>query len=370
MNLPINPIIITDQIMNKQIVFISITVLLILVLQSAGAQESKPWYQDVPYRNPQPNPKAKELKLIKVSGSKFQDSDGKTILFRGVSISDPDKIERQGHWNKKHFEKVKETGAMIVRIPVHPVAWRERTPEKYLELLDQAVDWCTDLGMYVIIDWHSIGNLEMGLFQNPMYNTSKQETYEFWRTIASHFKGNNTVAFYEIFNEPTTYRGQLGSITWTEWKKINEDIISLIRSYDSETIPLVAGFDWAYDLTPLLNDPINAEGVAYVTHPYEFKRSRPWEPKWEENFGFAAAKYPVMATEFGFDLAPGQTVTDDHYGSRIISYLESKGISWVCWVFDPEWGPRLLKSWDTYELTGSGQFFEKAMHGELASQKH
>jgi len=55
-------------------------------------------------------------------------------------------------------------GTMLVRIPVHPVAWRERTPEKYLELLDQAVEWCTDLGMYIIIDWHTIGNLGMELF--------------------------------------------------------------------------------------------------------------------------------------------------------------------------------------------------------------
>ena len=75
-------------------------------------------------------------------------------------------------------------------------------------------------------------------------------------------------------------------------KQINENIISLIRSYDAETIPLVAGFDWAYDLTPIINEPINAEGIGYVTHPYDNKRSQPWEPKWEENFGFASGKYP------------------------------------------------------------------------------
>jgi hypothetical protein len=38
-------------------------------------------------------------------------------------------------------------------------------------------------------------------------------------------------------------------MTWPEWKKLNEDIIRLIRSYDPEPIPLVAGFDWAYELT-------------------------------------------------------------------------------------------------------------------------
>jgi aryl-phospho-beta-D-glucosidase BglC (GH1 family) len=355
--------------MKKNHFFIILLILAFVLVQNLGAQETRPWFQDGPFRFPKANPKTKALSLIKVEGNKFVNSEGKTILFRGISISDPDKIERQGHWNKNHFEKVKETGAMIVRIPVHPVAWRDRTPEKYLELLDQAIEWCTDLGMYVMIDWHSIGNLGMELFQNPMYNTSKQETYQFWRTIAQHFVGNNTVAFYEIFNEPTTYRGQLGSMTWAEWKGINEKIIELIRSFDKETIPLVAGFDWAYDLSPLHDDPINAEGIGYVTHPYENKRTQPWEPKWEENFGFAADKYPVVATEFGFGLRQGQTIDAQHYGNRIISYLESKGISWMCWVYDPEWGPRLLKSWDTYELTESGDFFKKAMHGELEFQK-
>jgi len=95
----------------------------------------QPWYQDEPFRRPVPNPKAKVLPLIKVDGNHFTDPEGKTILFRGLSISDPDKIQRQGHWNISHFEKVKETGAMVVRIPVHPIAWRERTPENILHCL-------------------------------------------------------------------------------------------------------------------------------------------------------------------------------------------------------------------------------------------
>ena len=354
--------------MKKSLPYVVPLFLAFCCLQVLTAQENRPWYQDEPFRRPVRNPKAKLLPSIKVEGNKFVNPEGATVLFRGLSISDPDKIERQGHWDKGHFDHVKDMGARLVRIPVHPVAWRERTPEKYLELLDQAVEWCTDLGMYVLIDWHSIGNLGMELFQNPMYNTSKQETYQFWRTIAQHFSGNNTVAFYEIFNEPTVYNGQLGSITWAEWKKINENIISLIRSYDSQTIPLVAGFDWAYDLTPLHLDPVNASGIGYVSHPYEFKRSQPWEPKWEEDFGFAAGNYPVMVTEFGFGVRPGQVINDDHYGNRIIKYLEGKGIGWLCWVYDPEWGPPMLKSWDTYEPTESGSFFKKAMHGQLEFQ--
>jgi len=310
------------------------------------------------------NPTSGSLPRIHVLRNKFVNDKGETVLFRGLSISDPDKIAHQGHWNKKHFEKVKEMGTMLVRIPVHPVAWRERTPAKYLQLLDSAVEWCTELGMYIIIDWHSIGNLKMELFQDPMYNTSQKETYEFWRTIARHFGGNNTVAFYELFNEPTTYRGQLGSISWSDWKKMMEDIIHLIRSFDTVAIPLVAGFDWAYDLTPLREEPINAENIGYVTHPYPFKRQEPWPPKWEEDFGFAASTYPIIATEIGFGLRTGDTIGPNHYGYQVTKYLESRGIGWVAWVFDPEWGPPMLKSWDTYELTPAGEFFKRAMQAK------
>ncbi len=85
---------------------------------------------------------------------------------------------------------------------------------------------------------------------------------------------------------------------------MNEDIIQLIRSFDTEKIPLVAGFDWAYDLTPLREEPIAAQGIAYVTHPYENKRSKPWEPKWEEDFGFCSGKVSSHRNRMGLQ-TPG-----------------------------------------------------------------
>lgn len=219
--------------------------------------------------------------------------------------------------------------------------------------------------MYVVIDWHSIGNLGMELFQDPSYNTSHTETYEFWRTIAEHFQGNNTAAFYELFNEPTLNFGKLGSMSWSEWKGINEKIIALIRSYDRDKIPLVAGLDWAYDLTPLLIEPIAAEGIGYVTHPYPHKRTPPYEPKWDEDFGFAAERYPVVATEFGFTLGKEGMSDNREYGKAIIAYLEGKHISWIGWVFDPLWRPSLITSWDSFELTEGGEFFKQALQGNI-----
>jgi len=327
------------------------------------------WWNQPPGEKLAENPHKKGLPFISVKGNEFINPKGETVILRGLAISDPDKLERQGYWNKKHFEEMKEMGANLVRIPIHPIAWRERTPEVYLKLLDDAVKWCTELKMYIIIDWHSIGNLKMELFQDSYYETTKKETYDFWRTIADHFEGNNTVAFYEIFNEPTLFFGCLGNMTWNEWKKINEDIINLIRAYDEETIPLVAGFDWAYDLKPIRDEPINAEGIGYTAHPYPFKRKKPWEPKWDEDFGFAKRKYPVLATEFGF--SPEEIEKDENkgYGEIVIGYLEEREISWVGWIFDADWNPQMIKSWEGYELTGSGDFFKKALQGKIDKDK-
>ena len=320
------------------------------------------WYNAQLPPGPKPN-KNTTLSLIMVKGNKFINAEGDTILFRGLAFADPDKIEADGRWKKEIFQSLKDLGANLVRIPIHPIAWRNRTPDKYLKLLDQAVNWSTELGLYVIIDWHSIGNLKAGLFQDPYYITSLTETLNFWRTIAQHFSGNNTVAFYELFNEPTLYNGQLGRMTWSEWREINEEMIELIRAFDKETIPLVAGLDWAYDLTPLNYDPVNAEGIGYVSHPYPHKRTPPYEPKWDEAFGFAAARYPVFATEFGFTLGDLSMKDNYEYGKAIIRFLEDRGISWAWWIYDPHWYPQMIKSWDNPTLTDNGQFFKDAADG-------
>ncbi len=331
-------------------------------VESGKTERTHWWWKESVQHRPFKTADARKLPLISVKGNAFIDPQGNKVLLRGVSIADPDKLEGQGYWRKEIFAKVKELGANVVRIPVHPVAWRERTPDQYLLLIDQAVEWCTESGLYIIIDWHSIGNLKTELFQNPMYNTSLKETREFWRAVAHRYAGNNTVAFYEIFNEPASIDNRLGPITWDEWKKINEEIIALIRGYDRETIPLVAGFDWAYDLTPLRINPIAAEGIGYVTHPYPHKRPKPWEQKWEEDFGFAADYFPVVASEFGFVLGKEGLADNGEYGEKIIGYLEGRGISWVAWIFDPDWTPRLIESLDSYTLTESGEFFKQAMH--------
>ena len=306
-----------------------------------------------------------ELPQIRVKGNSFIATDDKPFIFRGLNTSDPDRLMNIGHWNKAYFEEINKWGANIVRFPIHPTAWRKRGKEQYLRMLDEGVQWAKELGIYVIMDWHSIGNLRTEMYQNDMYDTTQKETYDFWRTLAKHYKGNTTVAFFELFNEPTIYNGQLGSCSWTEWKTLMEEIIGIIRAHGNTAIPLVAGFNWAYDLTPIATDPIKAEGIAYVSHPYPMKRDKPWEEKWTKDWGFVKEKYPLILTEIGFAGAEETgahvpVISDETYGDAITKYCDEKGISWVVWVFDPQWAPSLYSDWN-FTLTRHGKYFKKAL---------
>ena len=306
-----------------------------------------------------------KLPLVAVKGNKFMTADGKVIVFRGLDASDPDKLSKDGHWNKEYFEVVKSWGANVIRFPVHPVAWRSRGKENYIKLLDQGVQWAEEVGLYVIIDWHSIGNLRTEMYQNPMYETTKKVTFEFWRTMSRHYKDNTIVACFELFNEPTVQGGQLGVCSWREWKAMNEEMIVIIRANGSKAIPLVAGFNWAYDLTPVAKDPVHAEGIAYVSHPYPMKREKPWEPKWTADWGFVAEKYPVILTEIGFCGADEKgahvpVISDESYGDAITKYCAEKGISYTVWVFDPQWAPMLISDWN-FTPTRQGRYFKNAL---------
>ena len=315
-------------------------------------------------QSPEEGKEERELSFIRVQGNEFVDESGSQIVFQGLAIADPDKIAKDGHWNRKHFESIKSWGANLIRIPVHPRKFRTRGAKNYLKLLDQAVEWCGELEMYVIIDWHSIGNLRTRKFESDDYVTNKKETLEFWRAISQRFKDNPTIAFYEVFNEPARRYSGFGKCSWQQWKGMVEEIIDVIYDNDKSVIPLVAGFDWAYDLRDVKDHPIQREGVAYVTHPYPGKCAPPREPHWEAHFGFVTSHYPVIATEMGYstDRKLENMLDDGTYRNAILNYLGKKKISWCVWVFDPDWSPALIKSYG-YQPTHPGVFFRDAMLG-------
>jgi endoglucanase len=303
---------------------------------------------------------------IRVEGNRFVNASGATVVFQGVSIEDPDDLQRNGHWNRGLFEAIASWNANLVRLPVHPPRLRRRGAREYFELLDQAVLWANQLGLYLIMDWHSIGNLLQGRFQDPQYDTSEAETIQFWRSVASRYRQVPTVALYELFNEPTSGpQGRLGSSSWPDWKRFNEQLIDVIREHNPAAIALVAGFDWAYDLRPVAEAPVERPAVAYVSHPYPGKTRPPYPAKWDEAFGFVAQRYPLIATEIGYMPPDARgahvpAIDTGNYGPEITDYLARKGASWVAWCFSPGWPPTLIADW-SYTANDAGNQFRAVM---------
>lgn len=306
-----------------------------------------------------------QMPRITVDGNEFVDEIGTRFVFRGYSSSDPDNLERKHSWNLAYFQEMSHWGANVVRFPIHPSAWRSRGQEAYLQLLDQGIQWAAENNMYVILDWHSIGNLVEEKYLNDSYYTDVQETFEFWKVISKRYGDNPTVAFYELFNEPVN-NDKFGVLSWEQWKSTLEALIVEVRANGGEGIPLVAGFNWAYDLTPIRDQPIEAVGIAYVSHPYPQKRKAPWEQKWTEDWGFVKENYPIVLTEIGYctpdDPGAHVPVISDHgYGKAITAYSDQNNISYIVWVFDDRWSPRLYVD-DKFTPSYQGTFWKEKLN--------
>ena len=340
--------------------------LLVVALLFVSAVLAQTPATPVPFSAPPAEAKAAAtLPVITVQGNHFVNPAGETFVFRGLALADPAALLERGQWSRRYFEEAKKWNANVVRIPVHPSRWRQLGDEAYLKLLDEAVRWSGELGMYVIIDWHTIGNMLTGVYHLPMYVTSRDETFRFWYTIAERYKSNPTVALYELYNEPTNRDGNMGPMPWDAYRSLIEDLTYMIQKINPKAVVLVAGYNWGYELTAVRYEPIRASNVAYVTHPYPQKRRENWEFNWQRDWGFVAEKYPVVATEFGFMDEKGRgahvpVIGDETYGEAIIQFFEKRGISWTPWVFDAQWSPQLIDDWN-FTPTRQGVFFREKL---------
>lgn len=316
----------------------------------------------------QSNDDTVSLEAVHVEGNRFVNESGQTVVFRGLCLADPVKLVEEGQWSEEIFSKSEEWGANVVRFAVHPRNLNSFGWDAAFVAMDEGIEWAKRHGLYVIMDWHSIGSLKHGQFQDEMYRTTLDETLRFWTTVAERYKDEPAVALYELFNEPTCTIEGMTPVSWTDWKAILEQIIDAIRGINPDAVCLAAGFNWAYDLTAVAVEPIERAGVAYVSHPYPMKREEPWTGKWEADFGYVADTYPVICTEIGYCLEdePGAHIpvtATDSYGEQITSYLDSKGISFTVWCFDTSWAPMLISDW-AYTPTTQGRFFKNYLQSQ------
>jgi hypothetical protein len=73
------------------------------------------------------------------------------------------------------------------------------------------------------------------------------------------------------------------------------------------------------------NYMLNGHNVIYGTHVYDWPEKQP--ARWNQDFGYLAAKVPVMIGEFG------TTNCGTAYYEWVMNYADQKNIHWISWAW-------------------------------------
>lgn len=143
--------------------------------------------------------------------------------------------------------------------------------DRGFSLLDNAIEWCSEFGIWVVLDLHGAPggqngtNIDDGwgypwLFLSPR---EQERTCAIWHIIAERYKNNETVLGYDLLNEPLpVVHKEYYSLLDPLYKKITE----AIREVDTEHILILEGVNWASDITAL-GKPFD-DNVVYQFHKY------------------------------------------------------------------------------------------------------
>lgn len=211
----------------------------------------------------------------------------------------------------------------IVRFPVFPDRYLREAAHR--DELDRVVTAAASAGIYLILEFH-------GVQPDYQIGAPTAEALPAWQAFARRYGGLNHVAF-DLWNEPH-------DVSWRRWQQAAQGLIDAIRAEGAtETLIVVGGLDWAYDLSPLLDPANRLDGkgpLAYATHPYPFKGGPAHGPRqWDERFGRVAAEVPVLVTEFGAD-AEGDPFFKDPadaaaWVESLLAYVDERGLTALAW---------------------------------------
>ena len=170
-------------------------------------------------------------------------------------------------YGRKDFENIKSLGVEVVRLPVWFEIWNDGAPgykvsDECWHLLDNAVDWCEELEMSIIIDFH-----------NDCNGTSKtnpkieQVLLKVWPQVAERYKNRGGFILYEIMNEPHFSSGNIDSDI-KKWGKIQGNVLKAIREIDQKHYVVVGGGDWNSIDSMLKLPDYKDEKLVYNFHDY------------------------------------------------------------------------------------------------------
>lgn len=181
-------------------------------------------------------------------------------------------------------------------------------------IVTSGVDYATNLGMYVIIDWHILHDLDP--------NKYKDDSKAFFDEMSRKY-GDYDNVIYEICNEPN------GGTTWAQVKSYANEIIPIIRANDPDAIIIVGTPTWSQDVEQAANDPIKGyENIMYAVHFYADTHKDWLRDKIQVALN---AGIPVFISEFSICDASGNGNNNVPEANAWIEYLDKNKISFVAW---------------------------------------
>ena len=185
--------------------------------------------------------------------------------------------------------------------------------EQLKQLVKDGVSYATELGMYVIVDWHILSDCDP--------NQNKDEAIAFFREMAEVFADNDNV-LYEICNEPN------GGTSWDSIKSYAEEVIPVIREQKPDAVILVGTPTWSQEIDKAAASPLDDSNVMYTLHFYAGTHKDDLRNRLET---CVQNGLPVFVSEFGMCDASGNGANDFVSTTKWLDLLNKYQISFCCW---------------------------------------
>ena len=254
---------------------------------------------------------------LSVSGARLTDQDGNPVQLRGISTHGlawyPEYV------NAECFRQLKEEwAANVVRLAMYTAEsggyCTGGNQEDLKALVKEGVEYATDCGLYVIIDWHILSD------GNP--NTYLDQAKEFFREMSGEYAEYENV-LYEICNEPN------GGVSWNDIKAYAEQVIPVIREQDADGVILVGTPNWSQYVDQAAADPITGyDNIMYTLHFYAATHT---DSLRDTMVKAVEAGLPVFVSEYGICDASGNGAIDRTQADKWMEVMDEYGISYVAW---------------------------------------
>lgn len=185
--------------------------------------------------------------------------------------------------------------------------------EQLKQLVRDGVSYATELGMYVIVDWHILSDCDP--------NQNKDEAIAFFREMSEAFADNDNV-LYEICNEPNS------GTSWDSIKSYAEEVIPVIREQKPNAVILIGTPTWSQEIDKAAASPLTFDNVMYTLHFYAGTHKDDLRNRLET---CAQNNLPVFVSEFGMCDASGNGANDFDSTTKWLDLLNKYQISFCCW---------------------------------------